>query len=185
MLLYSPFVSKYFDRQTMPNWNQLRQMESIQIYIEYTYLKRLSHQAGFPLLFNFPGTVRTQENQYIFREKLSVTASLQRPRHCHGALMAFYRVPTVFMVEILCALTVLFHCASTSLTAHVPRFHSVATALRMQWHLQERLQSPCKRRGRPRRLHNDPCVRPRSSYCVVGDFTARLWWPYGVPSALY
>ena len=49
--------------------------------------------------------MRMQENHDIFREKLSVTASLQWPRHCHGALMAFYSVPTVFMVEILCALT--------------------------------------------------------------------------------
>ena len=73
-----------------------------------------------------------QENHDIFREKLSVTASLQRPRRCHGALMAFYRVPTVFMVEILYAFTVLFHCASILLTAHVPRFHGVATALRTQ-----------------------------------------------------
>ena len=28
--------------------------------------------------------------------------------------------------------------------------------------------SPCKRHRRPRRLHNDPCARPRSSYCIVG-----------------
>ena len=31
-----------------------------------------------------------------------------------------------------------FHCASTALTAHALHFHSVATALRKQWHLQER-----------------------------------------------
>ena len=39
----------------------------------------------------FQSTVRTQENHDIFREKLSVTAFLQRPRRCHGAFMAFYR----------------------------------------------------------------------------------------------
>ena len=39
--------------------------------------------------------------------------------------MAFYRVSTVFMVEILCALTVL-HCASTALQAHAPRFRACA-----------------------------------------------------------
>ena len=33
-------------------------------------------------------------------------------------------------------------------------------------------------------LHIDPCARPRSSYCIVGDLTARLWWPYGDPAAL-
>ena len=57
----------------------------------------------------FQSTVRMQENHDIFREKLSVTVSLQRPRRCHRALMAFYPVPTVFMVE--------------------PCFHGVATAL--------------------------------------------------------
>ena len=35
----------------------------------------------------------------------------------------------------LSALSRCFHCAST---AHAPRFHGVATALRTQWHLQER-----------------------------------------------
>ena len=39
----------------------------------------------------------------------------------------------------------------------------------------------------PMRLHCDPCVhyvRPRSSCCVVGDLTARLWRPYGDPTVL-
>ena len=219
--------------------------------------------------FHCIATKRTQENHDIFREKLSVMASLQWPRRCHGALIAFYRIPTVFMVEILCNLTVLllcihgahsacaalsrrchchtchtrrrfhcvvtvrtqenhdifreklserrpysdqgvatelslgsivflrcswwrfsaisrcFHCASTALTGHAPRFHGFATALRTQWHLQECVQSPCKCHGWPQHLHNDPCVRPRSSYCVVGDLSSGLWWPYGVPSALY
>ena len=81
--------------------------------------------------------------------------------------MAFYRVPTVFMVEILCALTVL------SLRVHGA--HSTCAALSRRCHCVSKnaVQSPCKRHGRPRRLHNDPCVRPRSSYCVVGDLTAR------------
>ena len=48
----------------------------------------------------FQSTVRTQENHDTFRKKLSDTASLQQPMHCYGALMAFHRVPTVFMVEI-------------------------------------------------------------------------------------
>ena len=87
------------------------------------------------------------------------------------------------------ALSWCFHCASTALTVHAPRFHGVATALMPCWRRSDisknAVQYPCKRHGRPRRLHNDPCVRPRSSYCVVGDPAARLWWPYGVPSALY
>ena len=66
-------------------------------------LKRLSHRVALPRsCLIFQSTVRTQENHDIFGEKLSA-----RRRRCHGALMAFYRVPTLFMVEILCALTVL------------------------------------------------------------------------------
>ena len=117
--------------------------------------------------------MRTQENHDIFREKLSVTASLQLPRRCHGALMAFYRVPTVFMVEILCALTVL-NCPSTALTAHAPHFHGVATALRTQWHLQERrtvsLQTPRTTTAfaqRPLCVPTELLLRRRRPYCVA------------------
>ena len=51
--------------------------------------------------------MRSQENPDIFCEKGSVTASVQRPRRCHGARMAFYRVPTENLLAILCALTTL------------------------------------------------------------------------------
>ena len=76
----------------------------------------------------FQRAVRTQENHDIFREKLSVKASLQRPRPCYGARMAFFYIPTDFLVAILCALRVL------SLRVHgahsvCARFHSVATVL--------------------------------------------------------
>ena len=77
----------------------------------------------------FQITMRTQENHDIFREKLSVTASLQRPRRCHGGLMAFYGVPTVFMVEILCTLTVL------SLRVHGA--HSACATLSWRCHCVE------------------------------------------------
>ena len=85
--------------------------------------------------------MRTQENHDISREKLSVTASLQRPRRCHGVLMAFYRVPTVFMVEILCALTVLslrVHGAHSACIALSRRCHCADAVLKTQLHLQER-----------------------------------------------
>ena len=36
-----------------------------------------------------------------------VTVSLQRPRHWYGASMVFYRIPTEFLLAILCALTTL------------------------------------------------------------------------------
>ena len=80
----------------------------------------------------FQSTVRAQENHDIFREKLSVRASLQRPRRCHGALMAFYHVPTVFMVEILCTLTVLLlrvHGAHSACAALSRRCHCVEDAV--------------------------------------------------------
>ena len=89
----------------------------------------------------FQSTVRTQENHDIFRQKVSVTTSLQWPRHCHGALMAFYHVPTVFMVEILCALTVLslrVHGAHSACAALSRRCHCADAVLKTQWHLKER-----------------------------------------------
>ena len=95
----------------------------------------------------FQSTVRTQENHDIFREKLSDTAFLQQPRHCHGALMAFYSVPTVFMVEILCALTVL------SLRAHGA--HSACAALSL---FQFYATPPCPM-AMPLLCCGDACVR--------------------------
>ena len=77
----------------------------------------------------FQSTMRTQENHDIFCEKLSVTASLQQPRRCHGALMAFYSIPTVFMVEIVCALMVL--------SLHVHGTHSTCAALSWGCHWVE------------------------------------------------
>ena len=76
-----------------------------------------------------------QENHDIFREKLSVTVSLQRPRRCHRALMAFYPIPTVFMVEILCALTVLsmyVHGARRARAVLSRRCHCADLVLKMQ-----------------------------------------------------
>ena len=84
--------------------------------------------------------MRTQENHDIFREKLSVTASLQRPRRCQGALMVFYRVPTVFMVEFLCALMVLSLCvhgAHSTCAALSQHCNCADAVLKTHWHLQE------------------------------------------------
>ena len=89
----------------------------------------------------FQSTVRTLENHDIFREKFSVTVSLQWQRRCHWALIAFYCVPTVFMMEILCALTVLslrVHGAHSTCPALSRRCHCTDTVWKTQWHLQER-----------------------------------------------
>ena len=67
-----------------------------------------------------------RENHDIFCERLSVTASIQRPRCCYGARMAFHCIRTEFLVAILCALMVLslrVHgtqsiCAGLSLHCH-------------------------------------------------------------------
>ena len=64
--------------------------------------------------------MRSQENPDIFLERGPVTASWQRPRRCNGARMAFYRVLTEFLLEIICALTTLslhFHGAHNACTA--------------------------------------------------------------------
>ena len=61
----------------------------------FTKLKALSHNT--PLARScliFRSAVRSQENPDIFSVKGSVTASLQPPRRCYGALVAFYCVPT-------------------------------------------------------------------------------------------
>ena len=71
----------------------------------------------------------------FFVKKMAVTASLQRPRRCHGALIAFYRVPTVFMVEILCALT--------ELSLRVHGAHSAFAALSRRCHcVEDKVTSP-------------------------------------------
>ena len=80
--------------------------------------------------------MRSQENPDVFLENAPVTASSQRPRRCYGALVAFYRVPTEFLLAILCTLTTLslrFHgahiaCTALSLHSHCA-FHGVCTAL--------------------------------------------------------
>ena len=61
--------------------------------------------AGSSLIFR--NAVRSQDIPDVFLEKAPVTASSQRPRRFYGALVAFYRVPTEFLLGILCALTAL------------------------------------------------------------------------------
>ena len=73
----------------------------------------------------------------FFIEKVPATASSQRPRRCYGALVASYRVPTEFLLAILCALTTLSrrsHCMHCAVTAFALCFHGVCTGL-TAWHL--------------------------------------------------
>ena len=60
------------------------------------------------------------------------------------------------------------------------RFQGVYTVLTACWKRSDisknAVQSPCKRHGRPRRLHNDPRARLRTSSCVVGELTATTLW---------
>ena len=68
--------------------------------------------------------MRSQENPDIFCEIGPVTASLQWPRHCYGARMAFYRAPVIVGVSLRSnnAVTVLsrrsqcMHCAFMAFT---------------------------------------------------------------------
>ena len=70
--------------------------------------------------------MRAQEISDVFLEKAPVTASSLRPRRCYGALVAFNRVPTEFLLAILCALTARTLCAL--------RFHGVRTVLSRRLH---------------------------------------------------
>ena len=121
----------------------------------------------------------------ISSKKGPVAASLQRPSHCYGSIAS-----TEFLLAIHCDLTtrsLRFHGTHNACTVLSWRSHCADGVLKTQWHLQERhtnVQYPCKRHGLPRHLHNDPCARTRSSYCVGGDLTARLWRPTGDPIAV-
>ena len=97
------------------------------MYLNLCHTRQLFHCIAKEL-FNFPERCENPENHDIFREELSVMASLQRPRRCYGARMAFHCVPTEFLVAILWALTVL-SLRAKALTASAPRFHGVATAM--------------------------------------------------------
>ena len=84
----------------------------------------------------FQSTVRTQEHRDILVKVVCygvLTATNALPRSSHDLLSRSYGVHGGDSVCSRC-----FHCASTALTSHAPRFHGVATALRTQWHLQER-----------------------------------------------
>ena len=98
-----------------------------------------------------------------------------------GVAMAFYRIP----YGVLGGDSLRSHAAFTARPRRSQRMRRAFMALPLRWRRSDiwknAVQSPCKCHGRPRRLHNGPCVRPWSSYCVVGDLTARLWWPYGDP----
>ena len=70
--------------------------------------------------------MRAQEIPDVFLEKVLVTASSQRTSRCYGALVTFYRVPTEFLLAILCALMARTLC--------VLRFHGVRTELSRRLH---------------------------------------------------
>ena len=83
--------------------------------------------------------MRSQEVPDVFLEKAPATASSQRPRRCYGALVASYRVPTEFLLAILCALTTRSrrsHCVHCAVTVFALRFHGVCIAL-TAWHLKK------------------------------------------------
>ena len=79
--------------------------------------------------------MRSQEIPDVFLEKAPATASSQRPRCCYGALVASYRVPTEFLLAILCALTtrsLRFHGAHTVCTVPSSRSHCAFTAFALR-----------------------------------------------------
>ena len=72
--------------------------------------------------------------------------------------MAFYRVPTEFLLAILSALTKL------SLGFH--KAHNACTALSQHSHCAEDAATAFAQRL---------LCAPGSSYCIVGDITGQLW----------
>ena len=79
--------------------------------------------------------MRSQEIPDVFLEKAPATVSSQRPRRCYGALVASYRVPTEFLLAILCALTtrpLRFHGAHIACTVLARRSHCAFTAIALR-----------------------------------------------------
>ena len=79
--------------------------------------------------------MRSQEIPDAFLEKAPATASSQRQRCCYGALVASYRVPTAFLLAILCALTtrsLRFHGAHIACTVLSRRSHCAFTAFALR-----------------------------------------------------
>ena len=79
--------------------------------------------------------MRSQEIPDVFLEKAHATASSQRPRGCYGALVASYRVPTEFLLAILCALTtrsLRFHGAHIAFTVLSRRSDCAFTAFALR-----------------------------------------------------
>ena len=121
----------------------------------------------------FQSTVRTQEIHDIFREK----CLLRRPYSDQGVATELSWRSIAFLRCSwwrFSALSRCFHCASTALTAHAPRFHGVATALRTQWHLQERravsVQKPRTTTAfaqRPLCAPTELLLRCRRPYCAA------------------
>ena len=86
--------------------------------------------------------MRSQEIPDVFLEKAPATLSSQRPMRCYGALVASYRVPTEFLLAILCAhdaftaLSRRSHCVHCAVTVFALCFHGVCTVL-MAWYLRK------------------------------------------------
>ena len=79
--------------------------------------------------------MRSQEIPDAFLEKGPATASSQCQRRCYGALVASYRVPTEFLLAILCALTtrsLRFHGAHIARTVLSRRSHCAFTAFALR-----------------------------------------------------
>ena len=125
----------------------------------------------------------TQKKSRYFSWKIVCHGVLQRPWRCHGALIAFYRVPTVFMVEILCALTVLslrVHGAHSGCTALLRRCHCADAVLKTQWHLQElravSVQTPTELLFRCRGPYCAAMVTLRRPLCALLGRRANAEW---------
>ena len=104
------------------------------VLLKACHTKRLSTALARSSLI-FRNAVRSQEIPDVFLEKAPATASSQRPRRCYGALVAYYRVPTEFLLAILCILTTCslrFHGAHIACTALSRRSYCAFTAFALR-----------------------------------------------------
>ena len=108
-------------------------------------------------------------------------------------LQSWNGVPSRYMafsLAISFTLTMLplhFHGACSCIHSVSQRLYLLKACWRHNDTLKDAVQSLCKRHRQPQRLNDHPRARlwsMQSSYCIVGDLTAWLWWPYGDPIVL-
>ena len=152
------------------------------------HTRRLFHCVATEL-FKFPEHRENARKSWYFSWKIVshgvLTATKALPRSSHGVLSCSYGVHGG---DSLCS-----QGAFTARPRRSQRMRHFFTALPLRWRrVEDAVTSPRKSCSLRANATDDHGVCTTTLVCahgalicVVGDLTAQLWWPYGVPSALY